>query len=170
MIKRLVIVLVAMILLAGCEKSNQEGGTKSVRPSAVKAKKVKIFTNDNFSEVLASANEHKGSSVKITGQVFAEPKKQENVWQFQIYVDPKNNQGNTIIIGQSDFEIKSDMFLEIQGTVEGQEDYKNAFGAKMSAPLIRANKILKDSAINALAPTQNTVKYPFFRQTVSVLG
>lgn len=157
MIKRILIFLVVMLLLTGCEKAAQESSTRSKGATTVEAKKVETFTNANFSEVISNADDHKGANVKIKGQVFAEPKKQGDVWQFQINADPKKHEGNTIVIGQSDFDIKADMYLEIEGTVEGQEEYENAFGAKMSAPLIRANKILKDSEINTLAPTQNAV-------------
>ena len=153
------LIIIAIVINPDTKKGFDNGYSKTksnntAKPANLSSEK---FTNDNFTEVLSNADAHKGAAVDITGQVFANPSKDKNVWQFQIYTNPKKIEGNTIIIGGADFEIKNDDFVRIRGTVEKKIDYKSTMGADMSAPLIMTNNIQKVPAQDVLSPTQHSI-------------
>lgn len=151
-------IVIAFVLNAGCgqTKGSTTSGSKESDKQETETKQ--HFTNDNFSNVLSNANKYKGATVDITGKIFLPPKKDGDMWQFQIYTDPKQNEGNTIVVASTTFEINDGDFVRVRGAIDKKIDYETLMGAKMSAPLIIAGSIEEVAAQDVMAPTENVIE------------
>jgi hypothetical protein len=150
---RLAVLLVAVTFVAAC--ANHQDPPRS-DPGSCSSKTT--FTHDNFSDLAADPDSHQGDCVDIYGQVFRPPKVEGNEVQFQIYSDPKNHEGNTLVRADKSTKVNDQDYVHVTGKVRGSFTGKNAFGADVNAVDIAADKVEKADAAEALDPTQKTLQ------------
>lgn len=94
----------------------------------------------------------------MTGQVF-NIQRDGNTIAYQINSDPTNYEGNTVIAYQGDDPgISKNDYIRATGTVADRMNYENAFGASMSAALLKADVVEKSSYEEAVAPARATIE------------
>lgn len=151
---------IGLLIIAGCtdnQATTADGTTKEKPIKTTQAKE--SFTNDNYKKLASSPDKYKGSPVELNGKIFNEVQEGEKQTGFQMWVDPKNSEGNTIVIYDGiGLGLKSNDFIKVTGKVEGSFEGENMMGAKLTVPRIIASKIEKVSAADVLAPTENTVQ------------
>ena len=61
---------------------------------------------------------------------------------FQIFSDTKNSDLSAIInYSSTKIEIKEDSYIEITGIIQGEQEFTNTLGGKLSSPKISATSI-----------------------------
>lgn len=167
MLKKIAAILVCLnlVLLAGC--TNPMGALLGSEPGQSASSKQNISSEAANSEPLSDAemkelytdpDKFKGRTVTLTGKVFSDPEQDENGVYFQIFSDPKNSTGNTIV-GYHDksLEVESDDYVRITGTIEGKFSGTNAFGGSILAAKVSATKVEKISYMDAVSPALKTL-------------
>lgn len=143
-----------MVLLVAC--SDSDTGSNSSSNSEIKSKGA--LAEKDYEKMYTDPKKYKGYKVTLRGQVFSEPEKDEDGVYFQMYGDPENAEKNTMIAADTSLKIKSDQYVEVEGTVVDEFSGENAFGGEISAAAIRADKVKLISYIDAMAPTKKTVE------------
>jgi hypothetical protein len=117
------------------------------------------FTNANWSLALSDASQYKGAEAELTGRVFR-VEHDQGVWAYQVWTDPVNSQGNTIvgINSNQDPGIVENDYVRIKGVVAGNFQGTNAFGGSVQAPVVAATTIEKIPAEDVIAPALHTMQ------------
>jgi hypothetical protein len=109
------------------------------------------------SDLVASPHDYKNFSIDFTGKVFVvEGKAGEQA--LQVYSDAENLDGNIIVYNFSSTQYSEDDFVQVKGVVHDASEGENAFGAKLTIPVVIADTIQAVSADEALSPTVKLVK------------
>ncbi len=149
--KYLMMVLVVMMValaLCGCGASGGSG------EDASQAEDVSVLTTAQIEQMYSDGDSFKGSQVTLTGCVLNTPEKDEKGAYFQMYCDPENMEDCVVVYApDGSDEIKSRAFLEVTGIVKGNFKGENAFGAKLSYPLIEASEVKAIDAQEVVSPT-----------------
>jgi len=107
------------------------------------------FDRTKWAVLDSNPDAHKGAFVEIVGKVFTNPDKTATGTSWQMWADPKNSNWNTGVVFQDpNFAIKNGDIVRVTGTVRGAFTGTNAFGAKISAPVIDADSA---TVVDALA-------------------
>ncbi|MZP31221.1 DUF5067 domain-containing protein [Heliobacterium undosum] len=142
--------VVLAITLTGCS-----GGTQASAPQSPK----EVLKNERIQELSGDPNKFKGYPAELSGRIFMPPESKDGVTYFQMWADPKNNTGNTVVYLKGTSEnIKNGAFVKVKGTVDGKFEGKNAFGGVVTAISLVANVVEKVNPIEILAPTKKTVE------------
>jgi hypothetical protein len=117
------------------------------------------FTNENYADLVADPQGNRGASVDITGKIFQPPEVRGDEAAFQIWVDPKNNDWNTLVRMDPDSaNVGSNDYVRVQGTVRGSFEGENPFRGTVTAVEIEADSVEEVDATEALDPAQETVR------------
>lgn len=99
-----------------------------------------------------------GFEATVAGKVF-HVEHDGDAHVYQIYADPKNNEGNTIVyLEGTDPGIANGDYVLATGTTCEDMPYENAFGATMSAPVLAATSVEKSSYQDVVSPALATVE------------
>lgn len=141
------IFLMSIFLISGCNSNDTSSNGE-------------IISGDDLKLIYSNPKDYKGQQVAITGQVFTPPEEDEDGIYFQMYADNENNDMNTIVGISKDLmpSIKADDFIYVLGEVKDVFEGENLFGARITAPVIKANEIKILSYIEACSPTIKTVE------------
>lgn len=101
----------------------------------------KAFTYDNYAELATDPDSFKGSTVDIEGEVLKNPEIKGSNTSFQMYADPEHREWNTVVHAQNAPSISAHDNVRVAGTVTGEREGKNAFGARVSAVEVRADSV-----------------------------
>ena len=152
MIKRWTSILIGLIFVTlilaftGCSGSKTASTENSTKEP---------LTNEKWTEVNTNPDSFKGDPVDIIGKIFIAPEKDKNGTYFQMYTDPKNSEFNTIVaINDPNSNIKDGDYVHVIGKIKGKFSGENAFGAKLTAAAVNAEKVEKVDAKEILAPTK----------------
>jgi len=157
--KRIILLIIGLVLIAGCTGSEVANTGSSDQKSAATTQAKESFTNDNFRKLATDPNKYKGSPVTLTGKIFMDVEEGEEQTGFQMWTNPAKSEGNVVVVYDgTGLKLESGDFVKVTGKVEGTLKGENVMGAKITAPRIFASKIEKVAAADVLAPTENTVK------------
>lgn len=113
--------------------------------------------NVEASELVAAPDEYKNFGINFVGKVFvAEGKVGEQA--LQIYSDIENFDGNIVVYNYSSVTYSEGDFVQVTGTVYDVSEGENAFGAKLTLPVVIADRIEKINPDQAIAPALRTAK------------
>jgi len=131
---------------------------KSIKSGSSKDPKMQ-FTQDNLDILISDPKKYKGSGVEFTGKVFTEPEKDEKSTYLQVFADPENSEKSMMVqVGDPDLEAKNDSYIKVKGTVLDEMTGTNAFGAVLTAPVIKADTAEVVDYITAVSPAKKTVE------------
>lgn len=152
----LVAVLCLIVLVAGC--SNQ----------SVQSTSTEVLNNSDVAQMLSESGKYEGAAVELTGRVFVNPERNSDMIAIQMFMDPKSSSGNVIVqYSKPDCQVKKDDYIKVTGTFEKVFEGQNAFGAKISAPLVKAANIEIVSYEEVMAPTIKEIQSG---QTIDQMG
>lgn len=103
--------------------------------------KIVPLKGDEIKTLYTSTENFKGRCVEIIGKVFNSPEYVDGAVSFQMWADTENSNNNTIVyVADGDFKVKADDYVKIVGIVGDVFKGKNAFGADVSAPTVKARE------------------------------
>ncbi|KAF6568405.1 DUF4352 domain-containing protein [Paenibacillus sp. EKM202P] len=117
-----------------------------------------LLSKEEFEQMYVNADQFEDRSINFYGQITYGPKENRNGIYVQVNADPKNNEKNTFVYGDSfsSFSnVKENDFIHVTGTVIEKYRYRTTHGNYTSAPAISANKIEKSMFID---PTLSTIE------------
>jgi hypothetical protein len=164
------------VAAVGCGSSSSSPKPPSATTSALAPTPVAAssehFTVSNWAVLATDPNSHKGATVNFVGKVFVAPQTDQKGVYLQVWEDPQNYQYDTIVAyPDPNFVVSDGDYVQVSGTVKGQFNGKNAFGASITATTILANN-LKVVSATAAAPsaiaTYGTATYTQAGVTVTI--
>lgn len=139
----LVLCLGLVLGIAGCGNSNKQK----------EQNKKEYVSKKDINKVYSNPEEYAGMYIKLTGKVFTQPEVDDGIY-FQMWANPKNNDLNTIVqYSNTDFELKEDDYVSVDGLILGENDGENAFGGSISSLKIKATNVKISSYIDVVSPT-----------------
>ena len=96
--KRIVVLIISMVLVAGCASSETASTGSSGQKSAPTMQAKESFTNDNFSKLATDPDKYKESPVVLTGKIFADVEEGEKQTGFQMWTNPAKSEGNVVVV------------------------------------------------------------------------
>lgn len=114
---------------------------------------------DEWPQVLADADKFKGRAVVITGRIFLTPERDRQLVAFQMYTDPEESHGNTLVGSRdTNLKVEKDQYVRVTGVVRGKQQGTNLFGGRLVLPVIDAEKVEIISRAEAVAPAYETLQ------------
>ena len=157
------LMLCGTLVLTGCGG----GSDADTAPEATQEEAPAPLTEDEVKQWLDGAEGFVGRTATVTGQVF-NAEHDGDLHSYQIYTDPDNYEGNTIIqISGENPGLSTDDFVRATGTIEENFTGENAFGGEVTATAMTADTIEKVTYQEAVAPTLTQVD---LAQTVEASG
>lgn len=151
----LTLVLAGCLLLTGCGSSGKGSSASTGQTGAEPAPEM---TAEEVQKWTGGSTEFTGRRATVAGQVFNIQRDGDTI-AYQIHTDPTNYDGNTVIAYQGDDPgISKNDYIRATGTVADRMNYENAFGASMSAALLKADTIEKSSYEEVAAPARVTIE------------
>ena len=133
--------------------------TPASTPTAKPAPTASItFTNANWDLALTDANKYKNAPVVLTGRIFQPPQVSSTEVDFQMYTDPVGSNGNTIVATNPSISLKNGDYVRVTGKLLKAYDGTNAFGGKVSAPVVLATDVAVVTREAVVAPAIQTYK------------
>lgn len=108
-------------------------------------------------KVYTNAKEYKGYHINIKGQVFQVMSENGSVKGIQIWLDPDTCEQNIMIYYNNDAEVKQGDYIVCSGYIDSVTEYKNAYDAKLYAPLIISSDLKKSTYMEVMAPAKETI-------------
>lgn len=128
------------------------GGTKE--PQQKEPAKKEYIEETQIADLFTNPDNFKGKYVKLSGKIFTTPEKSGSDIALQAWHDPSTASNNFIVYYTSDTEtFAQDDYIIVDGKIEGSFEGENAFGGKVTAPLITADSIEVQSYMDAVVPT-----------------
>jgi hypothetical protein len=91
-------------------------------------------------------------------KVFLPPERDEDGTYFQMYVDPKNSEWNTVVASSDpNLQVSEGDYVRIKGKVVGKYEGENAFGASLTLPWVAADSVEVVDAAAAASPAIETL-------------
>jgi len=150
--------LVLLIAILGACGGADNASSSDSKASDKKETKGALKAED-YDKLYSEPKKYKGYEVELTGQIFAEPEKDDEATYFQMWGDPENAEKNTIVaINDPNLEIKTNQYVKIKGEVEDEFEGENGFGAVIVAPMILAESVEVVDYVTAMAPTIKEIK------------
>lgn len=116
--------------------------------------KVVPLKGDEIKTLYTSTENFKGRCVEIIGKVFNSPEYVDGAVSLQMWADTENSDNNIIVyVADGDFKVKLDDYVKIVGIVGDVFKGKNAFGADVSAPTVKAKEYSVITYQEAVMPT-----------------
>ena len=108
-------------------------------------------------EVYTNAKKYKGYHINIKGKVFQVMSDNGNVKGIQVWLDPDTCEQNMMIYYSNDVEVKQGDYIICSGYIDSVTEYKNAYDAKLYAPLVISSDLVKATYIDVMSPTTATI-------------
>ena len=108
-------------------------------------------------EVYTNAKKYLGYHINIKGEVFQVIGDNGNVKGVQVWLDPDTCEQNLMIYYDTNVKLKSGDYIICSGYIDSINKYDNAYGAKLSAPLVYSSDLRKATYIEVMAPTTATI-------------
>lgn len=133
--------------------------THSTSTSTQTSTEVKrTLTKAEFEQMYSDPNKFKEYTVDFYAKIFVQPEKNSTSTYFQAFADPEHSEKNTLVrINDPNLDVKTDDIVHIIGTIKEGREGENAFGAKVNAPVIEAQKVEKADYATAFAPTLKSI-------------
>lgn len=143
MLKKLYLLLIALMIVAATGCSSTPADTSPL-------------SEDETATMLTDADQFSGRTVTdLPLEVFQVINEEDGNYQYQAWADPDGN-NSVIIICREDFDIAEGDFLLFSGTVDSMQEFENAFGATLEAPVLVASGVeISDATI--FNPAQKTI-------------
>lgn len=146
----LFLVVALFACFAACGGKNNGGVKPSGEPP---------LTEEEIPSMYADADKYKGREVTLKGVVFGDPEKDDTGIYFQFYADPENYEKNTFArCADTSVELHDEDYIVITGLIGGTASGENAFGGKVSAPVIDAQTVTIADYITVMSPTLKAVE------------
>lgn len=159
-----------MIVLAaaGCGGGSDDTAGKPTAERSVVEEQVdsaESFTNEDWAVVASDPDAHKGAHVELTAKVFSVERDADGTY-LQVWADHENSNQNTIVgVADPSLPIESDDLVRIVGSVKGEFEGENAFGAELTVPVVSADSVEKVSPLDIRSPAVRTVEGAPFSET-----
>jgi hypothetical protein len=151
--RTVIAVIVLLLVLVVFFRPGENSGSSDERASG------QTFTKENYGELVADPQGNRGAQVDITGKVFTDPEVSGNRAFMQIYADPKNSEWRTVVRADADAaDLNRDDYVRVKGSVGGQFEGENAFGAKRQAVEVQADSVDSVDPAEALDPAQSILQ------------
>lgn len=108
-------------------------------------------------EVYTNAKKYKGYYINIKGKVFQVMSDNGNVKGIQIWIDPDTCEQNLMIYYTNNAEVKQGDYIVCSGYIDSVTEYKNAYGAKLYAPLVISSDLKESTYLEVMAPTIESI-------------
>ena len=108
-------------------------------------------------EVYTNAQKYKGYHINIKGKVFQVMSDNGSVKGIQIWIDPDTCEQNMMIYYNTDVEVKQGDYIICSGYIDSVTEYKNAYDAKLYAPLVISSDLRKSTYMEVMAPANETI-------------
>lgn len=118
------------------------------------------LTEDEIPYLYTDAKKYTGKHVKLSGQIFQEPERDENGVYFQMFQNITESENNTIVgyLGESELDVKNGDYVLIDGLIDGEVKGSNAFGGKIIAPKIIATTVEVSSYQEIVSPAEKIIE------------
>ena len=137
---------IVFLSLTGCGKSESSASASEGPPEYVE--------EGELSALYTSPDKYKGKYVKLTGQVFLDPEKDEDGICFQMFADPENGERNTVVVCRDlSLKLKEDDYVSLDGKILGAYKGSNALGGTVTALQIEAASLEVIGYKDAMRPT-----------------
>jgi len=158
------LMLSGALALTGCG-GGSDAGTTAAPETAQEEEAPAPLTEDEVKQWLDGVDSFVGRQATVTGQVF-NTEHDGDLHSYQIYTDPDNYEGNTIIqISGENPGISNEDFIRATGTIEENFTGENAFGGEVTATAMTADTIEKVTYQEAVAPTLTQVDLSLAAET-----
>jgi len=132
-------VLLSVAVLAACAGTEEATQNTRAAQARTSVSSVEEFTRENWGELVANPEAHVGALVDIVGQVLSAPESDSDGTYWQMYADPENWEWNTVVgYGDPSFVVAENDYVHVTGTVMGEFEGENAFGARVTAVQVLA--------------------------------
>lgn len=146
----LAVALVAILALCACGGASTQGNGNSEPLPPLTEEETQAWLNGDTS--------FQGREATVAGKVF-NTDQGDGVYVYQIYTDPKNFSGNTIVYYRGDNpQIGSDAFIRATGTIQENFEGENALGGTVTATCLEATSIEEVSYADAVSPALKTIE------------
>ncbi len=115
-------------------------------------------------EVYTNAEDYLGCHINIKGKVFQVMSDNGSVKGIQIWIDPDTCEQNMMIYYNTDVEVKQGDYIMCSGYIDSVTEYKNAYDAKLYAPLVISSDLVKATYIDVMAPATETITLENLKQ------
>ena len=144
-------ILLALVLTACGGDEEAEGSTQN--SEAEKSAKG-VIEPEQFDKMYSDPKAYKGYEVEFTGQVFTEPERDEDAVYLQVFAKPEKSEQNVIVsFNHGDFEVQTDDYVLVKGSVTDEFEGENLMGGTVIAPVVEASSIEVVDYITAVSPT-----------------
>ncbi|MBT2762405.1 hypothetical protein [Paenibacillus sp. ISL-20] len=133
------------------------GTVMSDESSQPKSKDV-FLASEQFDQLYVNAKPLEGYQVDFYGRVFQSPEKTDKFQSFQVYARNDDNKNTIVRLDDTTLDIQEGDILHIVGEVQELFQGKNAFGATLKIPVIRAKNVEKADYPTAFAPSIKTIE------------
>jgi hypothetical protein len=130
----MVIVGVVILVLIVARALGGEGTSKQASG--------RTFTKANYAELATDPASFRGASVDVEGKLLGNPEVKNDRTHFQMWADPENVEWNTVVhTDDPPSGLTRGDQVRVKGTVQGEFTGENAFGAKITAPEVKADSV-----------------------------
>ena len=158
-----VVAVLVLSLLAGCGAGPREenGSVQNTTLPPSESQNVEYstepLTENELKKMYSNPEDYVGSTVELVGQIFGNVEYDDDGVYFQMWSDPENIHGNTVV-GYSDTEItlESNQYVKVTGVIIDVFEGENMMGGEVIAPGVRADKLEVLSYKDAIMPTIST--------------
>lgn len=143
-----VLLVLSVFLIAGC---SSRGTTKEANKTPL--------TADEIKQMYSDPDAFKGRYVELGGRIFANVEKSNDGVYFQMWQNPTDSSGNTLVsIADTSLDVAANDFVIVKGIVKGKYEGQNAFGGNMLATAISADSVDVSDYQTAIAPAIKTIE------------
>jgi hypothetical protein len=160
--KKLLSLFVALLLVVGvvgCSSKETSSGSKNDNKKQEKPVSKEPLSKEEFVKMISDPDKYKGAKVDFYAKIFTEPEKDDDGTYFQAFADPKNSNQNVLIgVPDPNLDVKNEDIIHVVGTVIKSFEGENALGGKVTAPVIKADKVEKADYVTAFSPPLKTIQ------------
>ena len=118
-------------------------------------------------EVYTNAKQYLGCHVQIKGQVFQVMSDDGVHKGIQVWIDPETCEQNLMIYYSTKTDVKQGDYITCTGYIDSVNEYKNAYGATLYAPLVYSDDLKTATYIDVMAPTTDSIVPEKLTQEIS---
>ncbi|MFE9273925.1 hypothetical protein ACQKLN_17185 [Paenibacillus glucanolyticus] len=141
--------IILLLFVIGIVMSDENSQSKS---------KDLLLSSEQFDQLYVNAKPFEGYQVDFYGRVFRSPEKTDKFQSFQLYARNDDNKNTIVRLDDTTLDIQKGVILHIVGEVQELFQGKNAFGATLKIPVIRAKNVEKADYATAFAPSIKTLE------------
>lgn len=156
--KLFAILLIAATTLSLVACGGESGEKKDSGDSPAEPQEKEYLSEEEIPSLFSNPDDYKGKYVKMTGKIFTTPEVNDDQVALQIWQNPKDASNNFIVYCDRNDELASDVYVSVDGKIEGKFEGENMLGATLTAPLIQADTVEIMSYIDAVVPTRQSAE------------